>query len=372
MLYINIYRTTLTQVLRYTPTIIMSSSITDLSPSSNNHTTSNTSSIHPPSSSQSHRSSRRHPTAAGIHTQAGQRWYKKGSKKTAATADATASPSSSSSTAATTTVHTAMKDNTVSSSPPASAAAQIHAVENNHTETTTNDATAGEAAPKRTRKPRKPREPREPRNKSSSSSSSAAAAVEPARDPNAPVHATLLSPLETSTTSTDSPVAPLTGTYVGAIDAGTSSVRFILFDHHGIAVGSSQEELKQIHSSTHAGWCEHDPMELMTKMRLCIDTTLKKYSVSSSQLVSIGITNQRETTVIWDCVTGTPLYNAIVWHDTRTQQLVHDTVKEVKDVNFFRKKTGLPISTYFSCLKIKWLLENVDNVKKAVQKHKYV
>lgn len=150
--------------------------------------------------------------------------------------------------------------------------------------------------------------------------------------------------------------------YIGAIDQGTTSTRFILFNHESDIVASSQLEHKQIFPK--AGWVEHNPIEIWENTKTVIKDTLEKSKISSNQIVTIGITNQRETTVIWNKKTGKPYYNAIVWQDTRTD-LICKALK--KNEKLFKRKTGLPIATYFSGSKIKWLLDNVDGLRKAVE-----
>ncbi len=142
---------------------------------------------------------------------------------------------------------------------------------------------------------------------------------------------------------------------IGAIDQGTTSTRFILFDHDSNIVASHQIEHKQIFPK--AGWVEHDPIEIWQNTKKVIAATLQKADMSNKQILAIGITNQRETTVIWDKHTGNPYHNAIVWQDTRTDKICRSLKNNEK---LFKQKTGLPIATYFSGPKIKWLLDNVD------------
>ncbi|GAB9475129.1 hypothetical protein Gpo141_00012234 [Globisporangium polare] len=161
-------------------------------------------------------------------------------------------------------------------------------------------------------------------------------------------------------------------TYIGAIDQGTTSSRFIIFTHGGEIVTSHQMEHKQIYP--HPGWSEHDAEEIMTNTNACVRETLAKSNIGLHQLAAIGITNQRETAVIWDKHTGKPLYNAIVWHDARTADIVH-RLKNGEGEGFpgtggdrFRSVTGLPIATYFSAVKIIWLLENVPGLREKAEK----
>jgi len=150
--------------------------------------------------------------------------------------------------------------------------------------------------------------------------------------------------------------------YIGAIDQGTTSTRFILFDHESKKVASHQIEHKQIFPK--AGWVEHDPMEIWQNTRKVIETTIKKAKISDDQIAAIGITNQRETTVIWNKKTGKPYYNAIVWQDIRTDKICKSLNKQQKLIH---NKTGLPIATYFSAPKIQWLLNNVSGLKKSAE-----
>jgi len=147
---------------------------------------------------------------------------------------------------------------------------------------------------------------------------------------------------------------------IGAIDQGTTSTRFILFDHDSNIVASHQIEHKQIFPK--AGWVEHDPIEIWQNTKKVIAATLQKADMSNKQILAIGITNQRETTVIWDKHTGNPYHNAIVWQDTRTDKICRSLKNNEK---LFKQKTGLPIATYFSGPKIKWLLDNVDGLRTA-------
>src|SRR4030042_4091843 len=148
--------------------------------------------------------------------------------------------------------------------------------------------------------------------------------------------------------------------YVGAIDQGTTSTRFVLFNDKGEIVSFHQLEHKQIYPK--AGWVEHDPLEILNNTKITIKETLKKANVKPSEIACIGITNQRETTIIWDKKTGIPYYNAAVWQDTRTDEICNKIAD--KNINRYRKVTGLPIATYFSGPKIKWLLDNVKDLRK--------
>jgi glycerol kinase len=146
--------------------------------------------------------------------------------------------------------------------------------------------------------------------------------------------------------------------YAAAVDQGTTSTRFMVFDHGGQVVSVDQKEHEQIYPKP--GWVEHDPKEIWQRTQEVIRAGIDKVSVSD--IAAVGVTNQRETTVVWDRTTGEPVYNAIVWQDTRTDQICNELSKDGGQ-DRFRAKTGLPIATYFSGPKIKWILENVDGIR---------
>ncbi len=146
--------------------------------------------------------------------------------------------------------------------------------------------------------------------------------------------------------------------YAAAVDQGTTSTRFMVFDHGGQVVSVDQKEHEQIYPKP--GWVEHDPMEIWQRTQEVIGTGLDKVKVSD--IAAVGVTNQRETTVVWDRTTGQPVYNAIVWQDTRTDEICNELIADGGQ-DRFRAKTGLPIATYFSGPKIKWILENVDGIR---------
>lgn len=151
--------------------------------------------------------------------------------------------------------------------------------------------------------------------------------------------------------------------YIGALDQGTTSTRFIIFDEHSNIVGQSSLEHKQIY--TKPGYVEHDPIEIIENTIAVIKNAVSLASVDAKDIVSIGITNQRETTLAWEKTSGKPLYNAIVWQDMRTESMVNNIVaKHGKD--FIKSRTGLPISEYFSALKMSWLMGNVKSVSEAI------
>ena len=148
--------------------------------------------------------------------------------------------------------------------------------------------------------------------------------------------------------------------YIGAIDQGTTSSRFILFNRDGEIVHVDQREHEQINPK--AGWVEHDPKEIWTRTREVIGGALAASPAEAGDIEALGITNQRETTVVWDRETGEAVYNAIVWQDTRTSELVRELAGD-EGVDRLRKATGLPLSTYFSGPKVRWILDNVDGAQ---------
>ncbi len=149
--------------------------------------------------------------------------------------------------------------------------------------------------------------------------------------------------------------------YIAAIDQGTTSTRCILFDHGGNVVALAQKEHRQIYPRP--GWVEHDPLEIWRNTQEVVNAAVAKIANRQSSIVNaIGITNQRETTVVWERATGQPIYNAIVWQDTRTDGICNELAKEGGQ-DRFRAKTGLPLATYFSGPKIKWILDNVPGAR---------
>jgi glycerol kinase len=148
--------------------------------------------------------------------------------------------------------------------------------------------------------------------------------------------------------------------FVGAVDQGTTSTRFMVFDHGGNEVARHQLEHQQI--LPRAGWVEHDPVEIWERTRTVIAAALGTAGLSAADLVAIGITNQRETTVVWDRRTGIPYANAIVWQDTRTDRIASALDRDGRG-EVIRRKAGLPPATYFSAGKVQWILENVDGVR---------
>src|SRR5712691_6170390 len=148
--------------------------------------------------------------------------------------------------------------------------------------------------------------------------------------------------------------------YVGALDQGTTSTRFMIFDHSGSVVGVDQKEHEQIFPRP--GWVEHDPKEIWTRSEEVIAGALTTAGISAGDLAAVGITNQRETAVVWDRNTGEPVYNALVWQDTRQQDIV-DQLSADGGQDRFRAKTGLPLATYFSGTKVRWILDNVEGAR---------
>src|SRR5947199_3453352 len=152
--------------------------------------------------------------------------------------------------------------------------------------------------------------------------------------------------------------------YAGALDQGTTSTRFMVFDHGGQVVAIDQNEHEQIFPRP--GWEEHDATEIWRNSQEVIDGALRKAGLPAGDLAAVGITNQRETTMVWDKTTGEPIHNAIVWQDTRTDRICNDLAADgVQDR--FRAMTGLPIATYFSGPKIKWMLDNVEGARQRAE-----
>jgi len=148
--------------------------------------------------------------------------------------------------------------------------------------------------------------------------------------------------------------------FVGAIDQGTTSTRFMVFDHGGNIITSAQKEHQQIYPNP--GWVEHDPMEIWRNTQEVIGGALARAALGPADLAAVGITNQRETTVVWHKKSGHPIYNAIVWQDTRVAPAVAEFAAPGGQ-DRYRARTGLPLATYFSGLKIRWILENVAGAR---------
>lgn len=152
--------------------------------------------------------------------------------------------------------------------------------------------------------------------------------------------------------------------YVAAVDQGTTSTRCMIFDHAGRVVAVDQKEHTQIYPQP--GWVEHDPLEIWTRTQEVIDGALRRSRVERSEIAAVGVTNQRETTVVWEKATGKPVYNAIVWQDTRTDQMCNQLAQDGGQ-DRFRPKVGLPLATYFSGPKIAWILDNVPGVREKAE-----
>lgn len=153
--------------------------------------------------------------------------------------------------------------------------------------------------------------------------------------------------------------------FVGSIDQGTTSTRFVIFNHDGDLVAMHQMEHKQHYEKQ--GWVEHDADEILSNVKEVVRVALAKAGLTRDDLAAVGITNQRETTVVWDKRTGKPYHNAIVWMDTRTRELCNELSKGEHGRSRFQSSTGLPISHYFSGTKLRWLLDNVPGVKEDAE-----
>ncbi|WOG25533.1 glycerol kinase GlpK [Endozoicomonas sp. 8E] len=152
--------------------------------------------------------------------------------------------------------------------------------------------------------------------------------------------------------------------YVVSLDQGTTSSRAIIFNHDGDIVGTSQREFTQYYPQ--AGWVEHDPMEIWATQSSVLTEVLAKTGIRSDEIAALGITNQRETTVVWDKNTGRPVYNAIVWQCRRTTEICEQLKKEGLE-NYIRETTGLVLDAYFSATKIKWILDNVEGAREKAE-----
>lgn len=162
------------------------------------------------------------------------------------------------------------------------------------------------------------------------------------------------------------------GPLVGSIDEGTSSARFMLFKAGTTTVVASHQEPLGL-KCPQEGWVEQDPLEILAVVKTCINCTIDKLEAiggSANDIVAVGVTNQRESTIVWDKVTGEALYNVIVWLDARTastvEQLLDTIPNRTRNKNYLKPLCGLPISTYFSAVKLRWLQDNVQSVKKAM------
>jgi glycerol kinase len=153
--------------------------------------------------------------------------------------------------------------------------------------------------------------------------------------------------------------------YVAAIDQGTTSTRCMIFDHSGRVVSVDQKEHEQIFPR--AGWVEHDANEIWTNTRQVAAGALAKADLTTADIAAVGITNQRETALVWDRTTGQPVYNAIVWQDTRTDRICQDLAALGGGQERYRDKTGLPLATYFSGPKVRWILDNVEGARERAE-----
>ncbi|MGP9744830.1 glycerol kinase GlpK [Brachybacterium sp. AOP29-B2-41] len=152
--------------------------------------------------------------------------------------------------------------------------------------------------------------------------------------------------------------------YIMSIDQGTTSTRAIIFDHAGQIVSSGQKEHEQIFPKS--GWVEHDPKEIWKNTRDVVGQALVGADINRHQLAAVGITNQRETAVVWDKATGEPVYNAIVWQDTRTQNICNELAGD-EGADKYKERVGLPLATYFSGPKVKWILDNVEGTREKAE-----
>ncbi|WP_206659621.1 glycerol kinase GlpK [Halobacillus litoralis] len=155
------------------------------------------------------------------------------------------------------------------------------------------------------------------------------------------------------------------GKYILSIDQGTTSSRAILFNHDGEIVETGQKEFEQYFQKP--GWVEHDANEIWTSVLACIADVLRRADIEADQVAGIGITNQRETTVVWDKNTGKPIYKAVVWQSRQTQSICNE-LKEQGYEDTFRDKTGLLLDPYFAGTKVKWILDNVDGAREKAEK----
>ncbi|MFB6128909.1 MAG: glycerol kinase GlpK, partial [Halorhabdus sp.] len=152
----------------------------------------------------------------------------------------------------------------------------------------------------------------------------------------------------------------MTATYIGAIDQGTTGTRFMVFDHGGTVVANAYEKHEQHYPEP--GWVEHDPLEIWENTKAVVETALADAGIDADQLDGIGITNQRETTIVWDRDTGKPVHNALVWQDRRTTDRV-EALEDAGKIEWIREKTGLEADAYFTATKAEWLLDNAEPLK---------
>jgi glycerol kinase len=157
--------------------------------------------------------------------------------------------------------------------------------------------------------------------------------------------------------------------YILAIDQGTTSTRAMIFNHSGEVLGVKQKEHEQHYPKP--GWVEHDPLEIWSSTQFVVQGVLNDNDLTTGDLAAIGITNQRETTLVWDRETGKPYYPAIVWQDTRTDKICNELAKSGGQ-DRFREITGLPLATYFSGPKVAWMLDNVSGLREKAQAGKAI
>jgi len=153
--------------------------------------------------------------------------------------------------------------------------------------------------------------------------------------------------------------------FIATLDQGTTSTRCMLFDRRGAVAVHAQKEHQQIYP--HPGWVEHDGLEIWENAQEVIRAAVTQAGVSPGEIAAMGVTNQRETTIVWNRKTGKPYGNAIVWQDTRTKAICSE-LAEQGGIDRFRSKTGLPLATYFSGPKLKWILENIEGVRRAAER----
>ena len=157
----------------------------------------------------------------------------------------------------------------------------------------------------------------------------------------------------------------MTGRFVMAFDEGTTSARAVIFDRNGEVVTVGQREITQIYPRP--GWVEHDPTEIWTRQVEVAREAIEKAKINPADIAAIGITNQRETTVIWDRKTGKPIYNAIVWQDRRTAGIC-DKLKADGLADYIAENTGLVVDAYFSATKIQWLLDHIEGARARAER----
>jgi glycerol kinase len=153
--------------------------------------------------------------------------------------------------------------------------------------------------------------------------------------------------------------------YILALDEGTTSARSIIFDHDCKIVCSSQHEFTQYYPQP--GWVEQDPMEIYANQYATLTQCIAKSGINTAEIAGIGITNQRETTILWNKITGKPIYNAIVWQCRRTADICDELI-QAGHAEYIQQATGLRVDAYFSATKIKWILDNVDGAREMAQR----